>query len=537
MSLLGNIQQQVGDNIRRRVQCEWIPDDDVLIGVSFTIDAGSATVTNVAVDADARSFHYFLQDQTLNDVFNIIFCQTTRRGQIRFDHVNVSIVTNGGVLPSSGPGTVLSLAGPTGPTGSAVSATGNTGPTGPAAGPTGSPGVAGATGPQGLPGATGPQGNAGSTGLQGNQGQTGPIGATGPQGQGQTGSQGVAGVTGGIGPTGPVGAGATGPQGVAGVTGPQGLAGPTGPQGNVGPIGPTGVAGSATNTGATGPTGNTGPTGFNGTVGGIGPTGNTGPTGIAGSATNTGATGNTGPTGNTGSTGGLGPTGVQGVQGPPGNDGVDGSDGADSYVPGPQGVTGPTGAGGGATGPTGPAGSGTGGSGTSTTSFIILTEDSGATNDDNRPPFQRTVGLEPGIGGTNDSAPLGYVGEQTGSNSNQGLTSTVALDFFQITVGPGEYEARAWIEFQPAATTSITFVAASISQGSSAIDFATPEASAALPMAAVVPGSGVRLILTIPHLTIRVAAGATLVLHMVVQATFSVSTMNALAGLGVRRIR
>src|SRR5579859_1585469 len=120
MPLIDTIVQQVNDNIRYHVECPWLPDDDTLTGVTATVDVGTAVVSGILVDADNQGFHYFVSDVTLNDVFNVIFRQTTFRGQVRYDHVNFTIVTNGGFVPaSSNPvQTVVGPQGPTGPTGS-----------------------------------------------------------------------------------------------------------------------------------------------------------------------------------------------------------------------------------------------------------------------------------------------------------------------------------------------------------------------------------------------------------------------------------
>jgi hypothetical protein len=117
-------------------------------------------------------------------------------------------------------GSGLGTTGPDGPTGSR-------GPTGPRGitGPAGS--SIGTLGPAGPTGATGPR----NTGI-GPRGQTGP---TGPQGVGVGGSTGP---TGNTGPTGPAGQSIQGPQGPAGRNGTPGLIGPTGIRG------PTGVTGN-----------------------------------------------------------------------------------------------------------------------------------------------------------------------------------------------------------------------------------------------------------------------------------------------------
>jgi hypothetical protein len=230
----------VGDRIRYHLDCPWLGDDETLSGVSATVDSGPAICNGIVIDADNKGFHYFVSNGSLDDQFNVIFAQSTSRGELRYDHVQFNVVTNGGTVNNAGmTGLMLSIVGPTGPTGpggGGTAGTGGTGPTG-ATGPTGTLGIDGATGPTGPTGPTGLDGASGAMGLTGPTGNTGAIGATGSTGD-----------TGSTGSTGPTGFGATGPTGNTGATGfgATGPTGPTGPTGNTGPTGPTG------NTGATG---------------------------------------------------------------------------------------------------------------------------------------------------------------------------------------------------------------------------------------------------------------------------------------------
>ena len=205
MPLIAVEQKQVSERLRYYVDCDsWLADGEVLTGVTATVDSGSATVDGILIDHTQRAFWYFVTGGNLGDQFNVIFSQSTSRGQIKFDHVQFTIGTNGGnVLVASTQQLMLSIVGPTG----------STGPTG-ATGPTGSTGMTGF-------GATGPMG------AQGIQGVTGPTGAQGIQGiQGVTGPTGAQGIQGATGPTGPTGA-----QGIQGATGPTGYTGPTGATG------------------------------------------------------------------------------------------------------------------------------------------------------------------------------------------------------------------------------------------------------------------------------------------------------------------
>jgi hypothetical protein len=269
--------QQVGDRIRYTVNCDgWLADNEVLSAPpTAVVDAGPAIVDGIILHSDRRSFHYFVSNGQLDDQFNVIFTQPTTLGEIRYDHVQFNIVTNGGAASSGGAtGLMISIVGPTGPSGA-------TGPGGAAGGPTGPTGNTGA-------GATGPTGSAGATGPIGSAGIDGATGATGPQGiQGVTGPTGPQGIQGATGPTGPQGI-----QGVTGPTGPQGIQGVTGATGAVGVTGATGPTGPQGIQGVTGPTG---PQGIQGVTGPTGPQGIQGVTGATGAVGVTGATGPTGP--------------------------------------------------------------------------------------------------------------------------------------------------------------------------------------------------------------------------------------------------
>jgi hypothetical protein len=319
--LIDTIKQTVFNRIQHRVDCGgWLLNGEYLTTVTATVDLGTATVTDIVISPEGNSFTYFLNNGSLDDVFNIIFTQTTSLTQVRQDHVHVYVETNGGPVVAAGETPLmLSIVGPSGPTGS-------TGPGGPAGGPSGPTGMTGPTGPSGATGATGasvtgatgatgvgvtgPTGSAGSAGVAGPTGQTGNTGSTGPTGNtgatGITGPTGFNGTLGGTGPTGP-----TGNTGDTGLQGPGGSPGPVGPTGVTGPTGATGaVKFTFADTAPTSPTPAPGDLWYDSlnarmfvytddgtslqwvtSQNGFGPTGPTGPTG------STGPTGNTGPVG------------------------------------------------------------------------------------------------------------------------------------------------------------------------------------------------------------------------------------------------
>ena len=194
--VLGRKIQTVGDRVQHQVDCTpWLNATETVTAVSFTVDQGSATVDALVIAGDGKSYTFFLNGGTLGDQFNIIIEQTTSLTQIRYDHFEVFVETNGGATITLDNDTLmLSIVGPAGPTG-----------------------VGGGIGPTG--------GTAGLTGPTGPTAPTGPLGPSGPTGAGATGPTGTAGVTGPSGNTGPTGAGSTGPTGTAGVTGPTGAIG------------------------------------------------------------------------------------------------------------------------------------------------------------------------------------------------------------------------------------------------------------------------------------------------------------------------
>lgn len=118
MALLGKKVQSVGDRIRYFQDCPWLFTDEVLTGVTATVDSGSAVCDGITISADNHGFYYFVSEGSLDDQFNVIFTQHTSRGEIRNDHVQFNIVTNGGTINNGNmQGLMESILGPTGPTG------------------------------------------------------------------------------------------------------------------------------------------------------------------------------------------------------------------------------------------------------------------------------------------------------------------------------------------------------------------------------------------------------------------------------------
>lgn len=129
--LVGKKVQTVGDRLRYHVDCSsWLAIDEgeSLSAVSATVDSGPAICDDIVVDGDCLGFHYYVSNGSLDDQFNVIFAQTTSRSQLRYDHVQFNIVTNGGFASDAGNlDLMISIVGPTGPTGADGSGSGTGG--------------------------------------------------------------------------------------------------------------------------------------------------------------------------------------------------------------------------------------------------------------------------------------------------------------------------------------------------------------------------------------------------------------------------
>lgn len=525
MALLYRKTQQVGDRIRYTVECDsWLARDETLTSVTATVDAGPAICDGIVLHHTGRAFHYFVSGGSLNDQFNVIFAQNTTRGELRYDHVQFNIVTNGGTTNLGGQtGLMLSIVGPTGSTGA-------TGAGGPAGGPTGPTGGAGATGGTGQTGPTG-FGATGPTGL----GATGPTGLGTPGAPGATGSTGPTGPSGSVGATGPVAptgpTGNTGPAGLAGLAGAQGIPGADGNDGadstTPGPQGPTGLAGAGGSNASSfimlmeGADGNDGDQGFPGAAGPQGPAGSNASSFILLMEGNDGVDGDQGFPGVAGAAGPQGPAGSNASSFIMLMEGTDGADGADSIIPGPQGLQGPQGA-----------------AGSTITTYIILENDGGGAGggDDNSPPGLNRATLRQ-LPGTVDgsSAPVGYIGEELSlSTGGSALTSGVAKDVLTQLLQPGEWEITGSAFFTPAATTSITQFGGSIL---GAVNTFNPVQGqcANISCAAVVPTAALnnQLAVALPKFTLQITTATTV--RLCVLATFTVSTLVGGGSLRFRR--
>ena len=101
--LLGTIIQQVESSIQHAIDYSfWLQKGETLANVTFTVDAGTATVSNVSYTPDRTEARFFLDGGSLGDQFNIIAEATTSFGQIRYDHIQVYVETNGGSVVLAG---------------------------------------------------------------------------------------------------------------------------------------------------------------------------------------------------------------------------------------------------------------------------------------------------------------------------------------------------------------------------------------------------------------------------------------------------
>lgn len=145
---------------------------------------------------------------------------------------------------------------------------------------------------------------------------------------------------------------------------------------------------------------------------------------------------------------------------------------------------------------------------------------------------------------TNDSAAAGYVGEYITATVATGaavvLATTVASNVTSISLTAGDWDVDATVDFNVAATTSITQLQAGISLTTAALAAQTgggglgtdPNVSFSQP--AEVPTA---LPDNISTPTVRVSVAATTTVFLVTQCTFTVAGLTAFGTIRARRVR
>jgi 3-deoxy-D-manno-octulosonate 8-phosphate phosphatase KdsC-like HAD superfamily phosphatase len=138
---------------------------------------------------------------------------------------------------------------------------------------------------------------------------------------------------------------------------------------------------------------------------------------------------------------------------------------------------------------------------------------------------------------TNDNASAGEIGEYISSTIAAGaavaLTSDEVADVTSIELTAGDWDVSGVVGFKPAASTSVTYMAAS-----SSLVTATSGGNGAVAgsaCAAVVPGASAELSTVIPVRRVSVAVATTV--YLTALATFTVSTLGAYGVLRARRVR
>lgn len=134
---------------------------------------------------------------------------------------------------------------------------------------------------------------------------------------------------------------------------------------------------------------------------------------------------------------------------------------------------------------------------------------------------------------TNDNASVGNVGESIfNSAASVSLTNATTANITTISLTAGDWDVRGQVQFSPAGSTTMTSLAAGISQTSAVLpNYNTGSAaSLTLPFTA---GAGQYLNLA----SWRISLAATTTIYLVANAGFAVSTMQAFGYIAARRVR
>lgn len=137
---------------------------------------------------------------------------------------------------------------------------------------------------------------------------------------------------------------------------------------------------------------------------------------------------------------------------------------------------------------------------------------------------------------TNDSAAAGKIGEYISSNiatPGSSISSATATNVTTISLTAGDWEVCGNVGFIGAAGTTMTLIAACVSQTTAAFPTA-PNGGATAQLAGTLGTAATHIL---PTGTVRVSLSGTATIYLVGSVTFAVSTATAYGFIGARRVR
>jgi hypothetical protein len=151
--------------------------------------------------------------------------------------------------------------------------------------------------------------------------------------------------------------------------------------------------------------------------------------------------------------------------------------------------------------------------------------------------FQLATSVANALAGT----AINTSGTQSGTHTlfpQAQLASTVVLDITGITLGPGDWRVFGVVEFNPAATTTMSVLEAAVSTTSGSLGNILLGGVAAYPMyGTTADASDTRLPLRTGEIEVSVAAGATANVFLNCFARFATAGLNAAGAIIVERRR
>jgi len=170
-----------------------------------------------------------------------------------------------------------------------------------------------------------------------------------------------------------------------------------------------------------------------------------------------------------------------------------------------------------------------------TTSPVLVTPNVGAATASSI-TFSTTSGIVGTV--TNDNAATGSVGEYVesviASGSAVSITSGAAKDLTSITLSAGDWDVDGVLQYLFPASTSYTFLEASISLTANTVD-TTNGRAVILVVPATVPSAGITVSAAVPPLRFSLSGSTTI--HFVGLALFTVSTLSMYGIVRARRVR
>ena len=94
--ILGTINSAAGNILQYAIDySQWLQEGETLVNVTFAVDAGPVTITNISYSPDKKEVRFFVNGGTSGTDYNILPTAATSFGQQRTDTIAVNVAAAG----------------------------------------------------------------------------------------------------------------------------------------------------------------------------------------------------------------------------------------------------------------------------------------------------------------------------------------------------------------------------------------------------------------------------------------------------------